>query len=282
MVPELGVIEGYFGRPWAHEDRKRVLTQLRQLGYAWFHHAPKADAFLRLAADELAGGGLLIGKVVTRELVVWMLKLVGVRLTTQQAAKFVPIAGQAVSAALQAYALFATSADRGAVRRPTRRAIATPRRPRRSTWRRRSLRPPTCRSDHGRASPHGFMGRDPAPDVSLQAVELPYGRKRALELATTLALDPELMLLDEPTQGMGHEDVDRVMALIKKVSVNRTVLMVEHNMKIVSGICDRITVLARGAVLAEGPYAEIAAHPKVMEAYMGVSADDPLLNGAVA
>ena len=114
------------------------------------------------------------------------------------------------------------------------------------------------------------------------AVELSYGRKRALELATTLALDPELMLLDEPTQGMGHEDVDRVMALIKKVSVNRTVLMVEHNMKIVSGICDRITVLARGAVLAEGPYAEIAAHPKVMEAYMGVSADDPLLNGAVA
>ena len=101
------------------------------------------------------------------------------------------------------------------------------------------------------------------------AVELPYGRKRALEIATTLALEPELMLLDEPTQGMGHEDVDRVMQLIKKVSANRTILMVEHNMKVVAGISDTITVLARGSVLAEGPYAEISAHPKVIEAYMG-------------
>jgi branched-chain amino acid transport system ATP-binding protein len=90
-------------------------------------------------------------------------------------------------------------------------------------------------------------------------VEMPYGRKRALEIATTLALDPELMLLDEPTQGMGHEDVDRVMQLIKKVSANRTILMVEHNMKVVAGISDTLTVLARGAVLAEGPYAEVAA-----------------------
>lgn len=112
------------------------------------------------------------------------------------------------------------------------------------------------------------------------AVELSYGRKRALELATTLSLDPELMLLDEPTQGMGHEDVDRVMTLIKQVAANRTVLMVEHNMKIVSGICDQITVLARGAVLAQGRYADIAVHPKVMEAYMGVSSTDPSLNGA--
>ncbi len=101
------------------------------------------------------------------------------------------------------------------------------------------------------------------------AVELPYGRKRALEIATTLALEPELMLLDEPTQGMGHEDVDRVMQLIKKVSANRTILMVEHNMKVVAGISDTITVLARGAVLAEGNYAEVSAHPKVIEAYMG-------------
>ena len=101
------------------------------------------------------------------------------------------------------------------------------------------------------------------------AVELPYGRKRALEIATTLALQPALMLLDEPTQGMGHEDVDRVMQLIKKVSADRTILMVEHNMKVVAGICDTITVLARGAVLAEGTYAEVSAHPKVIEAYMG-------------
>ena len=101
------------------------------------------------------------------------------------------------------------------------------------------------------------------------AVELPYGRKRALEIATTLALEPELMLLDEPTQGMGHEDVDLVRDLIKKVSANRTVLMVEHNMGVVAGISDTITVLARGAVLAEGPYAEVSKNPAVIEAYMG-------------
>ena len=83
-------------------------------------------------------------------------------------------------------------------------------------------------------------------------VELPYGRKRALEIATTLALEPELMLLDEPTQGMGHEDVGRVTELIRKVAANRTILMVEHNMNVVSSIADTITVLARGAVLAEG------------------------------
>lgn len=99
--------------------------------------------------------------------------------------------------------------------------------------------------------------------------EMPYGRKRALEIATTLALDPELMLLDEPTQGMGHEDVDRVMQLIKKVAANRTILMVEHNMKVVSGISDAITVLARGSVLAQGTYAEVSADPLVIEAYMG-------------
>jgi len=101
------------------------------------------------------------------------------------------------------------------------------------------------------------------------AVELPYGRKRALEIATTLALEPELMLLDEPTQGMGHEDVDRVMQLIKKVSANRSILMVEHNMKVVAGISDAITVLARGAVLAEGGYAEVSRNPLVIEAYLG-------------
>lgn len=107
--------------------------------------------------------------------------------------------------------------------------------------------------------------------ADLVTMEMSYGRKRALEIATTLALEPELMLLDEPTQGMGHEDVDRVMQLIKKVSANRTILMVEHNMKVVSGISDRITVLARGAVLAEGNYAEVSADPQVIEAYMGSS-----------
>jgi branched-chain amino acid transport system ATP-binding protein len=99
--------------------------------------------------------------------------------------------------------------------------------------------------------------------------DLPYGRKRALEIAATLAMEPELMLLDEPTQGMGHEDVHRVTALIKKVSSGRTILMVEHNMSVVSGICDRISVLQRGALLAEGSYAEVASNPQVMEAYMG-------------
>ncbi len=115
---------------------------------------------------------------------------------------------------------------------------------------------------------------------AMVAVEMPYGRKRALEIATTLALDPELMLLDEPTQGMGHEDVDRVMQLIKQVSANRTVLMVEHNMKVVAGICDTITVLARGAVLAEGPYAEVAKNPLVVEAYMGSAAAGAAAPGA--
>ncbi|EDM84136.1 MULTISPECIES: ABC transporter ATP-binding protein [unclassified Limnobacter] len=102
-------------------------------------------------------------------------------------------------------------------------------------------------------------------------VDLPYGRKRALEIATTLGMEPELMLLDEPTQGMGHEDVDRVTQLIKKVSVGRTILMVEHNMNVVAGISDRISVLQRGAVLAEGSYAEVSRNPEVMEAYMGSS-----------
>lgn len=109
-------------------------------------------------------------------------------------------------------------------------------------------------------------------------VNLPYGRKRALELATTMALEPELMLLDEPTQGMGHEDVGRVTQLIKKVSIGRTILMVEHNMNVVSSIADRITVLQRGTVIAEGPYADVSRNAQVIEAYMGTAADD--LRGA--
>jgi branched-chain amino acid transport system ATP-binding protein len=109
-------------------------------------------------------------------------------------------------------------------------------------------------------------------------VELPYGRKRALEIATTLAANPKLMLLDEPTQGMGHEDVERVTQLIKKVSVGRTILMVEHNMNVISSIADRITVLQRGAVLAEGKYSEVSTNPAVMEAYMGTTSGE--LEGA--
>jgi branched-chain amino acid transport system ATP-binding protein len=105
----------------------------------------------------------------------------------------------------------------------------------------------------------------------LMAVELPYGRKRALEIATTLAMEPELMLLDEPTQGMGHEDVDRVTQLIKKVGANRTILMVEHNMNVVSKIADTISVLQRGQVIAEGPYAVVSQNPQVLEAYMGTA-----------
>jgi len=101
------------------------------------------------------------------------------------------------------------------------------------------------------------------------AVALPYGRKRALEIATTLALDPEMMLLDEPTAGMAHEDVERISALIKQVARNRTVLMVEHNLGVVEHLSDTITVLSRGEVLAEGDYAQVSANPDVIQAYMG-------------
>lgn len=104
-----------------------------------------------------------------------------------------------------------------------------------------------------------------------KAADLPYGRKRAVEIATTLAMDPKMLLLDEPTQGMGHEDVERVTQLIRKVAANRTVLMVEHNMNVVAGICDRISVLQRGQIIAEGTYAEVSTNPLVLEAYMGTA-----------
>ena len=104
---------------------------------------------------------------------------------------------------------------------------------------------------------------------STVAVELPYGRKRALEIATTLALDPEMMLLDEPTAGMTHSDVDRIAVLIKRVAANRTVLMVEHNLSVVSTLSDRITVLQRGEILAEGDYGTVSKDPRVIEAYLG-------------
>ncbi|MEO8407571.1 MAG: ABC transporter ATP-binding protein [Oxalobacteraceae bacterium] len=101
------------------------------------------------------------------------------------------------------------------------------------------------------------------------AGDLPYGRKRTLEIATTLALDPEMLLLDEPTQGMGHEDVDMIKHMIKRVSENRTTLMVEHNMQVIADISDTITVLQRGQILAQGNYAEVSSNPAVREAYMG-------------
>jgi branched-chain amino acid transport system ATP-binding protein len=106
--------------------------------------------------------------------------------------------------------------------------------------------------------------------AAVPAAELPYGRKRALEFATTLALDPEMLLLDEPTAGMSHEDIDLISALIKSVAKERTVLMVEHNLSVVSSLSDRITVLTRGGVLAEGDYATVSADPRVREAYLGV------------
>lgn len=105
--------------------------------------------------------------------------------------------------------------------------------------------------------------------ANMVAIELPYGRKRALEIVTTISQDPELFLLDEPTQGMAHDDVDRVKDLIRKVAADRTVLMVEHNMGVVADLCDSITVLQRGSILAEGSYAEVSSNPQVIEAYMG-------------
>ena len=106
-----------------------------------------------------------------------------------------------------------------------------------------------------------------------KAAELPYGRRRALELATTLALEPELLLLDEPMAGMGHEDVERTAALIRRVAKDRTVLMVEHNLSVVADLSDRITVLARGEILAEGDYGQVSQDPAVIEAYMGTDHD---------
>ena len=108
--------------------------------------------------------------------------------------------------------------------------------------------------------------------IETPAVLLSYGRKRALEIATTLALNPKMLLLDEPTAGMTHEDVDRIVALIKRIRADRTILMVEHNLSVVEGLCDRITVLARGQVLAEGDYAEVSRNPEVIAAYLGTEA----------
>ena len=105
--------------------------------------------------------------------------------------------------------------------------------------------------------------------VDTPAVDLSYGRKRALEIATTLALEPKMLLLDEPMAGMGHEEIERVAGLIRKAAEGRTILMVEHNLSVVSSLCDQITVLQRGEVIAEGPYAVVSEDPRVREAYLG-------------
>jgi branched-chain amino acid transport system ATP-binding protein len=105
--------------------------------------------------------------------------------------------------------------------------------------------------------------------AAVPAGELSYGRKRALEIATTVALEPQLLLLDEPTAGLGHEDIDRIVALIRKVAAGRSVLMVEHNLSVVADLSHQITVLARGEILAEGDYATVSKDPAVIEAYMG-------------
>ncbi len=109
--------------------------------------------------------------------------------------------------------------------------------------------------------------------AATRAAELPYGRKRALEIATTLALEPEMLLLDEPMAGMTQEDIDRISSLIKRVAANRTVLMVEHNLSVVADLSDTITVLARGQVLAEGDYETVSKDPRVIEAYIGAGHD---------
>jgi len=111
------------------------------------------------------------------------------------------------------------------------------------------------------------VGLDDAAEIT--AAELSYGRKRALEIATTLALEPEMLLLDEPMAGMGHEDIGRITDLIRKVAASRTVLMVEHNLSVVADLSDTITVLTRGQILAEGSYAEVSKNSEVVEAYMG-------------
>ncbi|HCA84540.1 MAG TPA: ABC transporter ATP-binding protein [Streptomyces sp.] len=105
--------------------------------------------------------------------------------------------------------------------------------------------------------------------ASRPAGSLPYGQKRALELALALALYPRILLLDEPTAGMGLEDVDRTVALIDRVRAGRTVVMVEHNMSVVGSLADTVTVLQRGRVLVEGPYETVRADPRVIEAYLG-------------
>lgn len=105
--------------------------------------------------------------------------------------------------------------------------------------------------------------------AEIPADALAYGRKRALELAIALALDPKVLLLDEPTAGMGLEDVDRTVELIGQVRAGRTVVMVEHNMSVVGRLAETVTVLQAGRVLVEGPYEQVRADERVITAYLG-------------
>ena len=109
--------------------------------------------------------------------------------------------------------------------------------------------------------------------VHAPAADLSYGRKRALELVTTIAMEPELILLDEPMAGLGHEDIGPVMDLVAAFAKGRTVLMVEHNMKVIAKLCDHVTVLQSGEVLAEGSYEQVSQDPRVIEAYVGGAHD---------
>jgi branched-chain amino acid transport system ATP-binding protein len=111
-----------------------------------------------------------------------------------------------------------------------------------------------------------------APYRDTRAVDLSYGRKRMLEIATTLAVEPAVLLLDEPMAGIAHEDIDLVVALIRRIGADRTVLMVEHNLSVVQDLCETITVLQRGEVIAEGSYDEVSSNALVREAYIGTEA----------
>ncbi|RIK88129.1 MAG: ABC transporter ATP-binding protein [Hyphomicrobiales bacterium] len=106
-------------------------------------------------------------------------------------------------------------------------------------------------------------------EADTAAANLSYGRKRVLELATTIAMDPDVLLLDEPMAGLGREDIDRVAELILEAAQGRTVLLVEHNMQVVSRLAERITVMVRGEVLTEGSYDEVSKRPEVIAAYTG-------------
>lgn len=134
------------------------------------------------------------------------------------------------------------------------------------------------RSERGLAAyderAHGLLAQVGLSEYALvQAAQLPYGRKRALEIATTLALDPEVVLFDEPTAGMAHEDVDRIVQLVRSIRAGRTILMVEHNLSVVEGLCDQVTVLARGRTIAQGDYATVSRDPQVVAAYLGTKTD---------
>ena len=109
------------------------------------------------------------------------------------------------------------------------------------------------------------------PKARLLAAQLSHGEQRHLELAIALAANPVLLLLDEPTAGMSPEETDETMVLIKRLSAGRTIVLVEHKMKLVMNISDRITVLHQGQVLADGSPDEIRANEAVQRTYLGAS-----------